>query len=104
MSMEWIRQSWLDTLALTADWMRTEGKEFMMDTMLLAFHNVDDLSEIVRLGNVMIGNAPDDDNPNYTVSRILHFQVIPQNGKFDVVFLVEVRYQMEVPDWVKQEN
>ncbi len=23
MSMEWMRQSWLDTLALTADWMRS---------------------------------------------------------------------------------
>src|SRR6266704_3513903 len=28
-NMEWIRQSWLDLLAITQDWLRTEGKEFM---------------------------------------------------------------------------
>jgi preprotein translocase subunit YajC len=28
--MEYIRESWLDTLALTTDWLRTEGKEFTM--------------------------------------------------------------------------
>ncbi len=74
-----------------------------METMMLAFHNADDLSEIVRWSNAMIGNPPDDDNLDYTVTRVLHFQIIPQNGKFDVVFLVEVRRQIEEPDWVKQE-
>ncbi len=43
MSMEWIRQSWLDTLALTADWMRSpEYREDM--EMIITVNGLSDLA------------------------------------------------------------